>query len=265
MISTRNAKRQQGNTKQQKTQNSRKKDENRLQTDHTDAQPQRLNRINTDTEKKITKGPKTDRTGHTAAAERRKMWIRIIINKDAQQQKGHKKPSKTTTQAERPRRETKRLETATKKDEKQPRRDAKWSQKGTNRPQRCMKRQQRTSTTTTKRHKNNYKTTHMHTVHRHAKKTDAPNDTTANRLHTDSKQWRGEIRESEQPQGHTHKTTKRLQTNCKTKQTKNLKRVKKMNTNRRGNIWFVSPEVLALMSEGFNVSAGPSSTRQHTN
>lgn len=110
---------------------------------------------------------------------------------------------------------------------KQPRRDAKWSQKGTNRPQRCMKRQQRTSTTTTKRHKNNYKTTHMHTVHRHAKKTFAPNDTTVNRLHTDSKQWRGEIRESERPQGHTHKTTKRLQTNCKTKQTKNLKRVKK--------------------------------------
>lgn len=70
MISTRNAKRQQRNTKQQKTQNSRKKDENRLQTDHTDAQPQRLNRINTDTEKKITKGPKTDRTGHTAATER---------------------------------------------------------------------------------------------------------------------------------------------------------------------------------------------------
>lgn len=217
-----------------------------------------------DTEKKSLKDLKqTERDAQRP--QRRKMWIRIIINKDAQQQKGHKKPSKTTTQAERPRRETKRLETATKKEEKQPRRDAKWSQKGTNRPQRCMKRQQRTSTTTTKRHKNNYKTTHMHTVHRHAKKTDAPNDTTANRLHTDSKQWRGEIRESEQPQGHTHKTTKRLQTNCKTKQTQNLKRVKKMNTNRRGNIWFVSPEVLALMSEGFNVSAGPSSARQHTN
>lgn len=44
-----------------------------------------------------------------------------------------------------------------------------------------------------------------------------------------------------------------------------LKGSKKMNTNRRGNIWFVSPEVLALMSEGFNVSAGPSSARQHTN
>lgn len=29
------------------------------------------------------------------------------------------------------------------------------------------------------------------------------------------------------PQGHTHKTTKRLQTNYKTKQTQNLKRVKK--------------------------------------
>lgn len=69
------------------------------------------------------------------------------------------------------------------------------------------------------------------------------------------------------PQGHTHKTTKRLQTNCKTKQTQNLKRVKKMNTNRRGNIWFVSPEVLALMSEGFKCvcrSIVRSSTHQLT-
>lgn len=100
-------------------------------------------------------------------------------------------------------------------------------------------------------------------------------DTRKRRLHrmtqlwTDSTQTQNsdgvKSENQNRPQGHTHKTTKRLQTNCKTKQTQNLKRVKKMNTNRRGNIWFVSPEVLALMSEGFNVSAGPSSARQHTN
>lgn len=46
-----------------------------------------------------------------------------------------------------------------------------------------------------------------------------------------------------------------------------LKGSKKMNTNRRGNIWFVSPEVLALMSEGFKCvcrSIVRSSTHQLT-
>lgn len=86
-------------------------------------------------------------------------------------------------------------------------------------------------------------------------------DTRKRRLHrmtqlwTDSTQTQNsdgvKSENQNRPQGHTHKTTKRLQTNYKTKQTQNLKRVKKMNTNRRGNIWFVSPEVLALMSEGF--------------
>lgn len=102
-------------------------------------------------------------------------------------------------------------------------------------------------------------------------------DTRKRRLHrmtqlwTDSTQTQNsdgvKSENQNRPQGHTHKTTKRLQTNCKTKQTQNLKRVKKMNTNRRGNIWFVSPEVLALMSEGFKCvcrSIVRSSTHQLT-
>lgn len=217
-----------------------------------------------DTEKKSLKDLKqTERDAQRP--QRRKMWIRIIINKDAQQQKGHKKPSKTTTQAERPRRETKRLERQQKKmknsheetlnDHKKVQIDHKdaWNDnKGHPQPP------QRDTKTTTKLHTCTPSTdTRKRRMHR------------MTQLRTDSTQTQNSDGVKSENQNNHKDTHTKPQRDYK--QTAKLNRLKILKGSKKWTRTDVETFGLCLRRfwlwcrRVLNVSAGPSSTRQHTN